>query len=85
MSNEYVGTTAAKTTTTAETKNKEEEDGDEYEEEFVIEVRTQKGSSIKAESSSFKKLDELLNKAITTYQRLSKEESGDVVEKQQYQ
>ena len=81
MSNEYVGRTAA--TTTAETKN--QEDGDEYEEQFVIEVRTQKGSSIKAESSSFKKLEELLDKAITTYQRLSKEESGDVVEKQQYQ
>ena len=83
MSNEYVGTTA-ETTTEAET-NREEEEGEEYEEEFEIEVRTQKGSSIKVVSSSFKKLDELLEKSITTYQRLSKEGSREVNEKQQYQ
>lgn len=58
---------------------------EEYEEEFELEIRTQKGSSIKVETTSYNKLDELLNKAFNTYQRLSKEESGDVDEKQQYQ
>ena len=82
MSNEYVGTTA-ETTTEAEIKRADE--GGEYEEEFEIEVRTPKGSSIKVASSSFKKLDELLDKAITTQQRLSKEGSGDIDEKLQYQ
>ena len=81
MSNEYVGTTAA--TITAETKN--QEDGDEYEEQFVIEVRTQKGSSIKVESSYYNKLDDLLDKPFNTYKRLEKEESGEVDEKLQYQ
>jgi hypothetical protein len=57
----------------------------EYEEEFEIEIRTQKGSSIKVETSSYDKLDDLLDKAFTTYQRLSKEEYGEVEEKQQYQ
>ena len=83
MSNEYVGTTT-ETTTEAETK-REEEEGGEYEEEFEIEVRTQKGSSIKVVSSSFKKLDELLDKAIMTQQRLSKEGSENIDEKLQYQ
>ncbi len=57
----------------------------EYEEEFEIEITTQKGSSIKVETSSYDKLDDLLDKAFTTYQRLSKEEYGEVEEKQQYQ
>jgi hypothetical protein len=57
----------------------------EYEEEFEIEITTQKGSSIKVETSSYDKLDDLLEKAFTTYTRLAKEESGDVAEKQQYQ
>ena len=79
-----LGTTSATASIGAETKNKVEE-GDEYEENFVIEVRTQKGSPIKAESSAFKKIGELLERAIATHQRLSKEESGEVAEKQQYQ
>ncbi len=58
---------------------------EEYEEEFEIEIRTQKGSSIKVETSSYKKLDDLLEKAFTTYKRLAKEESGEVQEKLQYQ
>ena len=58
---------------------------EEYEEEFEIEIRTQKGSSIKVESSSYDKLDDLLEKALNTYKRLSKEESGEVQEKLQYQ
>jgi hypothetical protein len=62
----------------------DEEEG-EYEEEFEIEIRTQKGSSIKVESSSYNKLDDLLDKAFNTYKRLEKEESGEVDEKLQYQ
>jgi hypothetical protein len=58
---------------------------EEYEEEFEIEIRTQKGSSIKIETTSYNKLDDLLEKAFTTYQRLAKEESGGVDEKLQYQ
>ena len=58
---------------------------DEYEEEFEIEIRTQKGSSIKVETTSYNKLDGLLEKAFTTYQRIAKEESGGVDEKLQYQ
>jgi len=81
MSDEYVGTTTS-TTTEAQTKD---EEGEEYEEEFEIEIRTQKGSSIKVETTSYNKLDDLLDKAINTFKRLSKEESGDVDEKQQYQ
>ena len=57
----------------------------EYEEEFEIEITTQKGSSIKIETSSYDKLDDLLDKAFTTYKRLLKEENGEVEEKQQYQ
>jgi hypothetical protein len=57
----------------------------EYEEEFEIEITTQKGSSIKIQTSSYDKLDDLLDKAFTTYKRLSKEEYGEVEEKQQYQ
>ena len=85
MSNEDISTTIATGTIEAETKNKEEEEGDEYEEEFEIEIKTQKGSSIKVESSSYNKLDDLLDKAFNTYQRLAKEESGGVEEKLQYQ
>ncbi len=40
---------------------------EEYEEEFEIEITTQKGSSIKVETSSYDKLDDLLDKAFTTY------------------
>jgi hypothetical protein len=58
---------------------------EEYEEEFEIQITTQKGSSIKIETSSYDKLDDLLDKAFTTYKRLSKEEYGEVEEKQQYQ
>jgi hypothetical protein len=58
---------------------------EEYEEEFEIEIRTQKGSSIKVESSSYNKLDDLLDKAFNTYKRLEKEESGEAEEKLQYQ
>jgi hypothetical protein len=58
---------------------------EEYEEEFEIEIRTQKGSSVKVESSSYNKLDDLLDKAFNTYKRLEKEESGEVEEKLQYQ
>jgi hypothetical protein len=58
---------------------------EEYEEKFEIEIRTQKGSSIKVESSSYNKLDDLLDKAFNTYKRLEKEESGEVEEKLQYQ
>jgi hypothetical protein len=58
---------------------------EEYEEEFEIEIRTQKGSSIKVESSSYNKLDDLLDKAFNTYKRLEKEESGEAEEKPQYQ
>ena len=61
-----------------------EEEG-EYEEKFEIEIRTQKGSSIKIETSSFNKLDNLLEKAFNTYKRLAKEDSGNVDEKLQYQ
>jgi hypothetical protein len=82
MSNEDVGTTIATATIGAETTGEGEE---EYEEEFEIEIRTQKGSSIKVESSSYDKLDDLLDKALNTYNRLSKEESGEVQEKLQYQ
>ena len=86
MSNEDISTTIATGTIEAKTKNKEEEkEGDEYEEEFEIEIRTQKGSSIKVESSSYNKLDDLLDKAYNTYKRLAKEESGGVEEKLQYQ
>jgi hypothetical protein len=71
----------SRTTTTAPATDEEEE----YEEEFEIEIRTQKGSSIKVESSSYNKLDDLLDKAFNTYKRLEKEESGEVDEKLQYQ
>jgi len=69
--------------TTSETGITTEEG--EYEEEFEIEITTQKGSSIKVESSSYNKLDDLLEKAFNTYKRLAKEESGGVDEKLQYQ
>ena len=69
--------------TTAETGITTEEE--EYEEEFEIEITTQKGSSIKVESSSYNKLDDLLEKAFTIHKRLAKEESGEVDEKLQYQ
>jgi hypothetical protein len=76
MSNEDVGTTNGTATIGAQTKD---------EEEFEIEITTQKGSSIKVESSSYNKLDDLLDKAFNNYKRLAKEESGEVNEKQQYQ
>jgi hypothetical protein len=81
MSNGDVSTTIATGTIEAETKEEEEE----YEEEFEIEIKTQKGSSIKIETTSYNKLDDLLDKAFNTYKRLEKEESGEVNEKQQYQ
>jgi hypothetical protein len=78
MSNENqdISTTSERGITTEE---------EEYEEEFEIEITTQKGSSIKVESSSYNKLDDLLEKALNTYKRLAKEESGGVDEKLQYQ
>ncbi len=57
---------------------------EEYEEKFKIEISTQKGSSIRVETSSFNKLDYLIDKALSTYTRLTSEESGQV-EQQQYQ
>jgi hypothetical protein len=61
-------------------------DEEDYEEEFEIEIKTQKGSSIKVKSSSYNKLEDLLDKAFTNYQRLTKEEpGGDIDEKLQYQ
>ena len=72
-------------TTTTKAPATDEEEEEEYEEEFEIEIRTQKGSSIKVESSSYNKLDDLLDKAFNTYKRLEKEESGEVDEKLQYQ
>jgi hypothetical protein len=69
------------TTVASSTGEKEEE----YEEEYKIEVTTQKGSSIKVESSSYNKLDGLIEKAFTTHKRLNSEESGEVQEKLQYQ
>jgi hypothetical protein len=81
MSNENIATNNI-TTTGAEIKDGEEE---EYEEEFEIEIRTQKGSSIKVESTSYSKLDDLLDKAFNTYKRLEKQESGEANEKSQYQ
>ena len=72
------------TTTASATDEEEEEEEEEYEEEFEIEIRTQKGSSIKVESSSYNKLDDLLDKAFNTYKRLEKEESGETEEKLQY-
>lgn len=57
---------------------------EEYEEKFKIEISTQKGSSIRVGTSSFNKLDNLIDKALSTYTRLTSEESGQV-EQQQYQ
>jgi len=57
---------------------------EEYEEKFKIQISTQKGSSIRVETSSFNKLDNLIDKALSTYTRLTSEESGQV-EQQQYQ
>lgn len=57
---------------------------EEYEEKFKIEISTQKGSSIRVETSSYNKLDNLIDKALSTYTRLTSEESGQV-EQQQYQ
>lgn len=58
---------------------------EEYEENFKIEISTQKGSSIRVETSSYNKLDNLIDKALTTYTRLTSEESGQVEQQQQYQ
>jgi hypothetical protein len=49
MSNEDVGTTIGTATIEAETKKVGDEGEEEYEEEFNIEIRTQKGSAIKVE------------------------------------
>jgi hypothetical protein len=57
---------------------------EEYEEKFKIEISTQKGSSIRVETSSYNKLDNLIDKALSTYTRLTSEESGQG-EQQQYQ
>ena len=58
---------------------------EEYEEKFKIEISTQKGSSIRVETSSYNKLDDLIDKALNTYTRLTGEESGQVEQQQQYQ
>jgi len=57
---------------------------EEYEEKFKIEISTQKGSSIRVETSSYNKLDNLIDRALSTYTRLTSEESGQG-EQQQYQ
>ena len=57
----------------------------EYEEKFKIEISTQKGSSIRVETSSYNKLDDLIDKALNTYTLLTSEESGQVEQQQQYQ
>ena len=69
------------TTTTSSAGEKEQE----YEEEFEIEITTQKGSSIKIETSSYNKLDALIEKEFTAYKRLRREDSEDVEQKLQYQ
>ncbi|HEX7141953.1 MAG TPA: hypothetical protein VF222_05695 [Nitrososphaeraceae archaeon] len=51
------------TTTTVSSAGEEEQ---KYEEKFEIEITTQKGSSIKIETSSYNKLDSLIEKAFTT-------------------
>jgi siroheme synthase (precorrin-2 oxidase/ferrochelatase) len=56
----------------------------EYE-KFKIEISTQKGSSIRVETSSYNKIDDLIDKALNTYTRLTSEESGQVEQQQQYQ
>ena len=58
---------------------------EEYEENFKIEISTQKGSSIRVETSSYNKLDNLIDKALSTYTRLTSEESGQGEQQQQYQ
>ena len=58
---------------------------EEYEESFKLEVTTGKGSSIKVETSSYKKLRDLVNEALNTYNKLKKEESTETDEQQQYQ
>ena len=58
---------------------------EEYEEKFKIEISTQKGSSIRVETSSYNKLDDLIDKALNTYTRLTGEESGQLEQQQQYQ
>ena len=58
---------------------------EEYEENFKIEISTQKGSSIRVETSSYNKLDNLIDRALSTYTRLTSEESGQVEQQQQYQ
>lgn len=64
-------------------RKKDEEE--EYEEEYRLEINTQKGSTLKVESSSYMKLDSLIDKAFVAYKRLNSEESGEVEQKQQYQ
>ena len=58
---------------------------EEYEEKFKIQISTQKGSSIRVETSSYNKLDDLIDKALNIYTRLTGEESGQVEQQQQYQ
>jgi hypothetical protein len=50
-----------------------------------IEISTQKGSSLRVETSSYNKIDDLIDKALNTYTRLTSEESGQVEQQQQYQ
>lgn len=58
---------------------------EEYEEKFKIEISTQKGSSIRVETSTYNKIDDLIDKALNTYTRLTSEESGQVEQQKQYQ
>ena len=58
---------------------------EEYEEKFKIEISTQKGSSIRVETSSYNKINDLIDKALNTYTRLTSEESGQVEQQKQYQ
>jgi hypothetical protein len=58
---------------------------EDHEEKFKIEISTQKGSSIRVETSSYNKINDLIDKALNTYTRLTSEESGQVEQQQQYQ
>ena len=44
----------------------------EYEEKFKIEISTQKGSSIRVETSSYNKLDDLIDKALNYLHTIDK-------------
>jgi hypothetical protein len=45
---------------------------EEYEEKFKIEISTQKGSSIRVETSSYNKLNDLIDKALNSNNNINK-------------